>query len=62
MLISSSHGALSVTNTGKGDNVQAQVIFLDRQKIPNTNVWILCISNYENSILSCNRNQGRFGS
>ncbi len=33
----SSYGALSVTNPGKGDNVHSQVIFLDRQKIPNTN-------------------------
>jgi hypothetical protein len=30
-------GALSVTNPGKGGNVHSQVIFLDRQKISNTN-------------------------
>jgi len=37
MLIALPNGALSVTNPGKGDNVHSQVIFLDRQKIPNTN-------------------------
>jgi hypothetical protein len=37
MLIALPNGALSVTNPGKGDNVHSQVIFLNRQKIPNTN-------------------------